>query len=158
MRIGSDDESGLTKALDSVFPEATLLLHTKHMKDNVSEYLKKSFGSTDKQRSDIISKLFGNNGLAAAEDSFEFESKSENLISENPEFARYFDSRLKNRLLEHEHVNKPKKQLQHERLWTNNNCESMNHVFKRAVDWKPQPLPELVSSLNDVVRIHSIDR
>jgi hypothetical protein len=45
------------------------------------------------KRSDIISKLFGSNGLVAAEDSFEFESKSENLISENPEFARYFDSR-----------------------------------------------------------------
>lgn len=33
----------------------------------------------------------------------------------------------------------------------------MNHVFKRAVDWKPQPLPELVRSLNDVVRIHFVD-
>jgi hypothetical protein len=96
-------ESGLTKALDSVFPEATRLLCTKHMKDNVSEYLKNSLSSTDKQRSEIISKLFGSNGLVAAEDAFEFESKSENLISENPEFARYFDSRLKNRLLEHVH-------------------------------------------------------
>ena len=131
MRIGSDDESGLTKALDSVFPEATRLLCTKHMKDNVSEYLKNSLSSTDKQRSDIISKLFGSNGLVAAEDCFEFESKSENLISENPEFARYFDSRLKNRLLEH--VNKPQKQLQHELLWTNNNCKSINHVAVNAI-------------------------
>jgi hypothetical protein len=31
LRIGSDDESGLTKALDSVFPEATRLLCTKHI-------------------------------------------------------------------------------------------------------------------------------
>jgi hypothetical protein len=54
LRMGSDDESGLTKALDSVFPEATRLLCIKHMKDNVSEYLKNSIGSTDKQRSDII--------------------------------------------------------------------------------------------------------
>jgi hypothetical protein len=154
LRMGSDDESGLTKALDSVFPEATRLLCIKHMKDNVSEYLKNSIGSTDKQRSDIISKLFGSNGLVAAEDSFEFESMSGNLISENPEFARYFDSRLKNRLLEH--VNKPQKQLQHERLRTNN-CESRNHVFKRAVDWKPQPLLELLRSLNDVVRVHFVD-
>ena len=104
MRIGSDDESGLTKALDSVFPEATRLLCIKHMKGNVSEYLKNSLGSTDKQRSDIISKLFGSNGLVAVE---EFESMSGNLILENPEFARYFDSRLKIRLLEH--VNKPQK-------------------------------------------------
>jgi hypothetical protein len=54
------------------------------MKDNVSEYLKNSLGSTDKQRSDIISKLFGSNGLVAAE---EFESMSGNLISENPELV-----------------------------------------------------------------------
>ena len=58
------------------------------MKVNLSEYLKNSLGSADKQRSDIILKLFGSNGLVAAEDSFEFESKSENLTSENPEFAR----------------------------------------------------------------------
>jgi hypothetical protein len=57
------------------------------MKDNVSEYLKNSLGSIDKQRSDIISKLFESNGLVAAEDSFEFESKSENLISENRRVA-----------------------------------------------------------------------
>ena len=50
LRMGSDDESGLTKALHSVFPEATRLLCIKHMKDNVSEYLKNSIGSTDKQR------------------------------------------------------------------------------------------------------------
>jgi hypothetical protein len=25
-----------------------------------------------------------------------------------------------------------------EQLWTNNNSESVNHIFKRAIDWKPQ--------------------
>jgi len=39
--IDSDDESGLTKALDSVFPDATRLLCTKYIKDNVTNLIKK---------------------------------------------------------------------------------------------------------------------
>lgn len=68
--IGSDDEGGLTKALDSVFTEATRLLCTKHMKDNVSHYLKNYIDSNDKVRGDIINSIFGCSGLPFAEDSF----------------------------------------------------------------------------------------
>jgi hypothetical protein len=32
------------------------------------------------------------------------------------------------------------------KLWTNNNSETMNHVLKMAVDWKPKATPELISS------------
>ena len=34
--------------------------------------------------------------------------------------------------------------------WSNNNCESMNHVFKNAVDWHVQPLTTLVHKLKKV--------
>ena len=44
LRIGSDDEGDLTKALDNVFPTAQRLLCTKHIKDNVSDHLKNSIG------------------------------------------------------------------------------------------------------------------
>jgi transposase-like protein len=40
IRIGSDDESGLTKAIDDVFPNVQRLLCTKHIKDNISDHLK----------------------------------------------------------------------------------------------------------------------
>jgi transposase-like protein len=40
IRIGSDDESGLTKAIDDVFPHVQRLLCTKHIKDNISDHLK----------------------------------------------------------------------------------------------------------------------
>ena len=36
--------------------------------------------------------------------------------------------------------------------WTNNNMESMNHVLKTAVDWKPRPLPDLIVKVWDVVK------
>lgn len=40
IRIGSDDESGLTKAIDDVFPNVQRLLCTKHIKNNISDHLK----------------------------------------------------------------------------------------------------------------------
>ena len=155
LRIGSDDESGLTKAIDDVFPTATRLLCTKHMKDNVSDYLKNTLGCNDKLRSDVISMIFGSSGLVSADDSFEFDTKSKDLTDKVPEFASYFNRRLKDRL--RDHVIKPNTQLKHDRLWTNNNCESVNHVFKKAIDWKPQQLQPLIRSLHDVVNVQFVD-
>ena len=39
------------------------------------------------------------------------------------------------------------------KLWTNNNAESINHVFKVAVNWKPQSTPELINKLYNCVDI-----
>ena len=36
-------------------------------------------------------------------------------------------------------------------MWTNNNCESVNHVLKQAVDWKRKPLLDFIQSVNDLV-------
>ena len=33
------------------------------------------------------------------------------------------------------------------KLWTNNNCESVNNVLKSYTSWKPLKLPELVQPL-----------
>ena len=37
--FGTDDEKALTKARDHVFPSATRVLCTKHLKDDVKQYL-----------------------------------------------------------------------------------------------------------------------
>ncbi|CAC5358289.1 unnamed protein product [Mytilus coruscus] len=137
LRIGSDDESGLTKALDDVFPYpgTTLLLCTKHMKDNVSDHLKNSVGCNDKDRLQIIDKIFGSTGLVTTDDSVEFDLKSKEIVQKYPQFATYFNAHLKDRLFDH--VSVPMKQLKNQdRLWTNNNCESINHVFKKSINWK----------------------
>ena len=36
--------------------------------------------------------------------------------------------------------------------WTNNNCESVNNVVKQYTQWRPQQLPDLISTLQDLVR------
>ena len=38
-----------------------------------------------------------------------------------------------------------------EENWTNNNCESANHILKLEVDWKPQPLVELVERFYSLI-------
>jgi hypothetical protein len=94
---------------------------------------KKKNGCKDDQRALIISKLFGTTGLSSALDTVEFDVKAREISRDHPEFDPYFQTHLKDRL--REYVNIPKRQLRHDRLWTNNNCESMNHhVFKRAVN------------------------
>ena len=36
-------------------------------------------------------------------------------------------------------------------MWTNNNCESINHVLKQAIDWKRQPLLDFITCVNELV-------
>ena len=38
------------------------------------------------------------------------------------------------------------------RLWTKNNCESLNHCLKLTVSWRSLKLVELVSKLHDIVK------
>ena len=44
-----------------------------------------------------------------------------------------------------------------DKLWTNNNSESINHVIKQAIKWKPQPLPILIEKLFDVSSVRMSD-
>ena len=42
--------------------------------------------------------------------------------------------------------------------WTNNNSESINHVLKLAVNWRPQALPTLIeTTLNDLIKAQYIE-
>jgi hypothetical protein len=117
--------------------------------------IKNKLPITKDQRSDIMSTLFGDNGIINADDTTDFDVRSENLCSSFPVFAEYFNSKLKTRMLEH--VIRPSRQGTNTRLWTNNNCEGMNHIFKISTDWKPQRLLELVNAIHDIVRLHFAD-
>ena len=114
-----------------------------------------SLEPTTKNYNDIINKIVDTTGLATADDSFNFDTKTQEIITEHPDFADYFETRLKDRL--NDYVNKPHVQLKQSRLWTNNNCESINHGFKQAFVWKPQSIPSLVSSFHNIVKMHFAD-
>jgi hypothetical protein len=59
IRFGSDDEGGLTKALDSVFPNSSRLLCTKPIQDNVIDHSKNKLLMTKDERNDVIEDMFG---------------------------------------------------------------------------------------------------
>ena len=43
------------------------------------------------------------------------------------------------------------------RPWTNNNCESMNHVLKQATEWESRCMLDLILILHNVVRSQQDD-
>lgn len=161
IKVGSDDEKALTRALDSIFPNATRYLCTKHLKDNLSEYLKNKVGITQGTRKKMVDEVFGRQGLVSLHDTLAFEEKASAIrqdhLEQFPDFVSYFDNQVKGRIFEY--VVKPnrKNPTTSNRLWTNNNCESLNHVLKQVTKWQPKKTPDLVRCLYDAAHIKLLD-
>ena len=102
MEFGSDDKKALTKAIDHVFPQVKRYLCTKHLKDNLKNYCQNKVGMPKKDREEIMIQLFGDDGMAEANTTVDFEARAgeiDNWTKEKyPVFAKYFDSNLRARL------------------------------------------------------------
>jgi hypothetical protein len=108
------------------------------------------------KRAEIIELLFGTEGIVNADDTIDFETKSvepKTKVQDHPQFINYFDHQLKDRLDSFVNIPRRKNNEMSDKLWTNNNAESINHVFKVAVNWKPQSTPELINKIYDCVDI-----
>jgi hypothetical protein len=57
------DVEALTKAIDVVFPNSKRSLCTKHLKDNLTDYLKNKIGINTKDRIHLIDLIFGEQGI-----------------------------------------------------------------------------------------------
>ena len=66
MVIGSDDETAIRKSIKRCFPGATQIVCTRHLNNNVKDYLSKKVGVNDKDKKLIVNSLFGENGLTDA--------------------------------------------------------------------------------------------
>ena len=122
IHIGSDEEKALTKAIDSNFPAARRFLCSKHLKEGTIAYMQKVVGIPQKERKSISKLIFGDDGIANADSSFSFNSKSTDIlssISKYPKFSDYFRTRLKPTL--EYYVNTPSRNSPDTpKLWTNN--------------------------------------
>ena len=65
----------------------------------------------------------------------------------------HFDTRLKERINSFVNIPRRKNQDLNSKLWTNNNAESINNLFKVAVNWISQSTPDLIKKLYDCVDI-----
>ncbi|XP_053376475.1 uncharacterized protein LOC128547528 [Mercenaria mercenaria] len=147
--IGSDDERALVKAVTTAFPEATHVLCTRHLRQNAKQKLTDD-AVTLRDRTEILEMIFGDGGILDSDDSICFEEKCDRLerhcLEKSQNFVRYFQDRLRPQLKTK--VSDPSLNDKIDSHWTNNNCESMNHVLKQAIDWKSQPLTDLVDILH----------
>ena len=126
--ICSDEEKALIKAIESNFPAALRFLCVKHVKEGTIAYMQKEVGIPQKDRIVISQSIFGKDGMINAATSFEFDDESGDVlsnVSKFPKFAEYFTKKLKTTL--ECYVNIPSRNTPFSQLWTNNNCESMNH-------------------------------
>jgi hypothetical protein len=111
--IGSDDEKALTKAIEIVFPSSKRSLCTKHLKENVSDYIKNKVGTKSKDRKQLIDSIFGEHGILNAADAFQFEERRVQLLTtENTSvFSNYFQKTLKPRPQCSTHVDKQQRRV-----------------------------------------------
>ena len=145
--LGSDDEKALRDAIKFNFPTAKKILCTRHLKTNIDDYLKNKTGVNESDRRKLITSIFGEDGLTSADDViFDIRAKAieEEIIKSTPTFLKYFRDRIIPATRE---IMETTRDSEVAATWTNNDCESINHVMKQLTDWKPKPAHELAAIL-----------
>jgi hypothetical protein len=106
------------------------------------------YGSKTDEYRNIRTAILGTKGLASCTDTVSFDASVDRIRKQElrnaPEtFLAYFDQHV---------VPLLRANVVACRVgWTNNNAESVNHVLKQSVQWRPQQLPELVLKLKALV-------
>ena len=71
--IGSDQEPSIRKSIREVFPKATNILCTRHLKQNFDLNLERKYNVVKSTRIELINKVFGKSGLCNADDLVKFD-------------------------------------------------------------------------------------
>jgi hypothetical protein len=151
--IGSDDETALRKSIRRSLPGSTQIICTRHLKNNVKDYLLRKVGVKDTDKKFIVNVLFGENGLTDADTTVIFESRlrsCNDLIEEKaPDFKKYCDQRIIP--LIRDQVNIPMRAKALDKDWTNNNSESFNNLLKIGTNHKIEDMSNLIEIIRKIV-------
>jgi len=157
--VASDEEKVLVKVIRDSFPSAGIVFCSLHIKDNLRQHMKK-IGVAQEQREKVISLVFGSDGLTSAADETTFESRVCSLLSfvrqSNVDIVAYLQERIIPKLLNNFTVISGNKNIA-KHAWNNNNCESVNNLLKRSIDWKPARVMDLVDHIHDIVKLQYSD-
>ncbi|XP_060563165.1 uncharacterized protein LOC132722661 [Ruditapes philippinarum] len=163
--IGSDDDNSFKVAIERCFPESTHTLCTRHLRQNTDTYLKDQVGYSKPVRQQITEAIYGDDGLTFTEDintyNYRLDRLKETIQSLDSNaggktFLPYFNDKLVPVLKTF--VIDPSNKGKLKRGWTNNKCESANHLLKSAAQWKHSDLPKFINLLNDIVTGEVIER
>ena len=132
---GSDDENALVNAAKAAFHNSLQLFCMLHVKDNVRHKLT-SIGTATVIRETIVTMLFGACGVSEATCEIEQDDRVAELLQyvrqQNVDAVDYLQERVLPKILNNNRVKWNEAWIgQHQ--WTNNNCESANHVLKVQV-------------------------
>ena len=124
---------------------------------NTNRHMQNQIGYPESDRIQINDAIFGKNGITTKTDVDTFGYRLNKLISSIEEkddkvgdkkFMPYFENKLLPLLKQH--VIEPVKTGKVSAAWTNNNCESANHVLKTATKWKIQDMPNFIEKLYSI--------
>ena len=131
---------------------------TRHLKENIQRHLCDTVGCSMADRQRVMQQIFGPKGMCYASDPVTLDIRLQNVLNVAevvaPTFIPYFNQRMMRMNLETKILtdlpmtNRP---------WTNNNCESMDHVLKQATEWESRCMLDLILILHNVVRSQQDD-
>ncbi|GFO26376.1 hypothetical protein PoB_005288100 [Plakobranchus ocellatus] len=133
--LGSNDEKVLKLAMALAFPQAPRLTCTRHLRQNFSHTLADKVGLPKQERQCFITQNFGDSGIIAQwADHMDIADRLQHMAesTENSSVQKLIQL-MSSLLVENAkgleipglHFASP--------LWTNNNCESLNHCLKQAL-------------------------
>jgi len=126
----------------------------------VRRHLTHKTGVNDKVKNEIVSDIFGKNGLLQQNDSYSYDERVlilRNVLTEKvPTFVGYFDG-LVDRLKRYVFLPAKRHEAALPLNWTNNNCESINNIVKLSTGWKILKIPDLIEQLYNIVRLQYAD-
>ena len=106
------------KAIVNNFPDATHVICTRHIKQNVSEKLKNGVGIPRRERQQIEKLIFGQEGITNADDSIIFDDHCDKLEesckNDAPDFLPYFSKLkpiLREKVMERQRVGENRKRM-----------------------------------------------
>ncbi|GFR70921.1 hypothetical protein ElyMa_000339600 [Elysia marginata] len=151
--IGSDEEMAICIVAKFVFPTSNLIKCSRHLKSNMIMCLQGKVGVARRKRNNIVSAVFGPGGLTSSPTITVFEERLTNIQTTINDQAPAYLQHLTIRVLPILQQNTMLTRTEASPDWTNNNWESMNHILKMKIGWRPQA----IDSIRDIVKGHYTD-
>ena len=136
--IGSDRDKALRKAITCSFPCIKCISCERHLQNNCIDALREKVGVKADTHKQITHTIFGHNtGMMSSDREVIFQERANEAIGlihdKTPTFKNHYINNILPVLTENIQMSW-KYELVH---WTNNNCESMNHILKVNINWIP---------------------
>ncbi|KAG0722056.1 hypothetical protein GWK47_045185 [Chionoecetes opilio] len=156
IRLGSNLDMNLIKAIKSCFPTSVQMLCSEQLKKNSTEFLSKEGQCEEKFCDVLLGMIFGVEGITASPDEVCFKSRVMSVLlycHKFPVLKEYF-SRLNPLLLTY--VCEPHQKGYCKGLWTSS-CASTDSFLKMSLEKRHMRFPELMNMISHIMTSQMLD-